>query len=56
MKSIVLKCYICKKRAGFVGEDIKEILEKIDNSGWHDEPRLQNADQCPECWNNIETD
>jgi len=47
MKSITLICK-CGKEIKIFGKDVKEIMEKIDDSGWTDMPRPE-KDICQEC-------
>ena len=47
-KSVKLSCCLCHKQKTFSGKDVKEIIDKIDQSGW--EFVETGKDFCPDCW------
>ena len=47
MKSLNLNCRDCGTSIWFYGSSVTEIVEKIDASGWVDDP---DGDWCPVCF------
>ncbi len=52
LKVATLRCSSCKRTRRFTGRDVKEILAKIDASGWVDYPSKEKtiAARCPRCY------
>lgn len=49
MKRITLRCS-CGRSREFHGQDVDEIMQAIDKSGWQDTPKGR-PDTCPKCAN-----
>ncbi len=48
MGQVMLSCRSCSRIKIFRGKDVKEVIRKIDESGWIDRPQEQ-GNSCPDC-------